>query len=696
MKLINYPCYSTESSATRAYHFRVCPNFPCVTVVSSHLTVFILCILFLLRVPTATAGFEPTQYSENDRTQFQMAIKALENGAQDIFATLKELNKDYILYPYLIYYDLRERLDSATDEEILSFLETYKDTPLSYRLRREWLYELGETEQWSKYLSVYTRHRNTRLQCYQLRAESSLFTDEAIRKTVLEETEKLWMVGYEQTNACDPLMQTYESSDLITPKKLWQRIELAMEKGHTLLAKRLAKTFNKRDRKAVDLWIKVHEKPEKFLKLRQIKKDTLLNRTIVMHGIKRVARNDAKRAQNLWQQFARKYAFGEDQRAEMSRLIALNAAYQHEDTALEMLKSVDAKWTNEGVRVWRARTALREQRWDELVAAIKALNNAERDDYKWQYWLARGHEQLGNQVESTSIFNQLSEQTNYYGFLAADKINKEYRFNSQPIEKDLQQIAELIKQPAIQRAYELFLNDQIADARREWSYATRHLSEDQLVQASVMAHEWEWHDNAILTVAKTSHRKDLNLRFPTPFKELVFMNAETYNLDPALIYGVARRESAFKVDARSSTGALGLMQLMPGTARYQSKLLGVDKPTVDELLTSEKNIFLGSAYLHNMLNRFHGNQVLATAAYNAGPNRIDKYIPKTSTVPADIWVDTLPIRETREYVRAVLAYSTIFNWRLDKEVTPLKKRMSAIGAVPENLSSLTTPTNNIQ
>ena len=705
MTLIDSFLFTSQSSTphpvrylARTVRYRVLSVVPqAIPGRLGYLTRLILtCLIsFCLTSPAATAAFEPTQYNDNDRTQFQLAMQALENGAQDVFHTLQEINKDYILYPYLVYYDLRERINSAADEEILAFLETYKDTPLSSRLRREWLFELGETEQWSKYLSVYTQHRSTRLKCYQLIAQSSLFNDESIKKKILQETEKLWMVGYEQTKSCDPLMDNYEASHLITPKKIWQRIELAMERGHTKLAQRLSKTFNKRDRKSVDLWIKVHEKPEKFLKLRQIKKDTLLNRTIVLHGIKRIARQDAKRAEELWRNLSRRYGYTQDERAEMSRRIALNAAYQNEDSALEMLKSVDSKWTNEGVRIWRARTALRSQQWDELVSAINALKKEEREDYKWQYWLARGNEQLGRQDESRLIYSQLAEQTNYYGFLAADKINQAYRFNSQPIEKDLQQIATLIKQPAIQRAYELYLNDQIADARREWNYATRDLNEDQLVQASVMAHEWEWHDNAILTVAKTSHRRDLSLRFPTPYKDLVFSNAETYNLDPAFIYGVARRESAFKVDARSSTGALGLMQLMPGTARYQSRLLGIDKPTVSELLTSEKNIFLGSAYLSNMLTRFNGNQVLAAAAYNAGPNRIDRYIPKTSTVPADIWVDTLPIRETREYVRAVLAYSTIFNWRLDKEVMPLKNRMSAIGAVPENISSLATPANTI-
>jgi soluble lytic murein transglycosylase len=211
--------------------------------------------------------------------------------------------------------------------------------------------------------------------------------------------------------------------------------------------------------------------------------------------------------------------------------------------------------------------------------------------------------------------------------------------------------------------------------------------------AAVLAHEWQWHDNAIVTVAKANYFKDLDLRFPTPFEETIRMNAQTYDLNPSWIYGVMRRESAFNVTARSSAGALGLMQLMPHTARLTSRLLGLSKPSTSDILTSEQNILLGSAYLHRMLNKFDGNLVLATAAYNAGPNRVKQWLPKNNSIPADIWIETLPYKETREYVRAVMAYSTIFEWKLDEDITPLRERMRFITDPLSVANSLSGPDN---
>ncbi|MCI0507852.1 MAG: lytic transglycosylase domain-containing protein, partial [Gammaproteobacteria bacterium] len=174
------------------------------------------------------------------------------------------------------------------------------------------------------------------------------------------------------------------------------------------------------------------------------------------------------------------------------------------------------------------------------------------------------------------------------------------------------------------------------------------------------------------------HWNDYEVRFPTPFRELVFNHANVHGINPSLIYGVVRRESAYRPNARSNVGALGLMQLMPDTARLESKLLGRERPTYKEILNAENNILLGSSYLNRMLERFGGNQALAAAAYNAGPKRVDSWLPETNPVSSDIWIDTLPFKETREYVRAVLAYSTIFEWKLDQKITTISSRINDV------------------
>jgi soluble lytic murein transglycosylase len=326
----------------------------------------------------------------------------------------------------------------------------------------------------------------------------------------------------------------------------------------------------------------------------------------------------------------------------------------------------------------QVRIALKNKDWQELIRGINNLQSEQKEQFQWRYWKARALEQLGKEAMAAANYSDISANTNYYGFLAADRIGKPYRFNSEPLERDDETSQALKRIPAVQRTRELYLLGRVSEARSEWNSAIRKFDAEQLKVAALLVYEWEWYDNAIITVAKTGHLADLELRFPTPFKDLVYLNAQTYGLDPSWIYGVTRRESAFNVYARSSAGALGLMQLMPSTARYQSKKLGLSRPSVTDILSTEQNLLLGSAYLNNMLAKFSGNMVLATAAYNAGPNRVLRWLPKNGDVPADIWVDTLPYKETRQYVRAVMAYATIFDWKLKQQVTPLRERMRSI------------------
>ncbi|MEJ2178885.1 MAG: transglycosylase SLT domain-containing protein [Gammaproteobacteria bacterium] len=613
--------------------------------------------------------------TELKRALFQDAVEALENGDLDTFNSLKAQSTDYILYPYLAYYDLRNRLSSATDEELMSFIETYSSIPLSYRIRTQWLYRLAEDQRWKQYLKVYKQQGGAKLRCAYLHAR--LATDKARKtyKSVMLSTKKLWVVGKKQPAECDYVFSKFEKSKYISTQLIWDRIENAIKKGNTKLALDLSKKLGSRDRKQVELWVKVHKNPGKYLKSKKLRKRSLVNRKIIIHGVKRFARRDAEKAREYWSKLQHSRGFGRKDLGEMQRYIALRSSYQRHPKAYEWLSEINKEWVNDDVLYWRAMSALRMQDWKALERNINDLPKKEKQEPKWQYWLARTLEQLGEKEQAVELFKEIATQTNYYGFISADRIGATYSFNMEPLSRDEKVIGEIAQIPGVQRAKELYLVNQQDDARREWARATRKFKSSKLKQAALLSHDWEWHHNAILTVAKTPHRSDYDVRFPTPFKELVFNNANAHDMDPSLIYGVARRESAFRPNARSSVGALGLMQLMPGTARLESKLLGRNRPTYSEILEAENNILLGSSYLNRMLERFGGNQALATAAYNAGPRRVDSWIPETDAVSSDIWVDTLPFKETREYVRAVLAYSTIFDWKLDQNITTISSRM---------------------
>jgi soluble lytic murein transglycosylase len=200
--------------------------------------------------------------------------------------------------------------------------------------------------------------------------------------------------------------------------------------------------------------------------------------------------------------------------------------------------------------------------------------------------------------------------------------------------------------------------------------------------AAVLAYRWQWYDRAIVTLAQSGHKDDLDLRFPFAYQEQVLSSAKRHQIDPAWVYGVVRQESAFMPDARSRAGAMGLMQLLPRTARITARLLRIPMRSKYELLEAEKNLHLGSGYLKRMLDENNGNQILATASYNAGPQRVKQWLPDTD-MPADLWVEMIPFSETRDYVRNVMAYTAIFDQRLDGNLIPLSKRMPAVTPLGE-------------
>jgi soluble lytic murein transglycosylase len=213
----------------------------------------------------------------------------------------------------------------------------------------------------------------------------------------------------------------------------------------------------------------------------------------------------------------------------------------------------------------------------------------------------------------------------------------------------------------------------------EWQDAIKPLDENDLKLAAGLASRWGWHDRVIYTFNKSqaSQNGSANLPYPIAFRATVLQNAKKHRIDPAWIYGVLRQESAFMSDARSSAGAMGLMQLMPGTAQYVSKLTKTPLNLIDELFEPEKNILLGSAYLSMLLEKNAGNAVLATASYNAGDSRTQKWLPSES-MAADVWIESIPFSETRNYVGKVLGYTVIFDHLLHGKSLPLKQRMPVI------------------
>lgn len=627
-----------------------------------------ICLLAAAGYALAGAPLTPKEQT------FLKARQALENGALGTFHALAGKLKHYALYPYLRYDYLRTRLGTTPDGVLLEFIKRYADSPLSERLRRAWLHILARQRRWRTFLQVYRGSRDPALQCYALRAR--IHTGHAAG--LWDQVESLWRVGHAQPQACEPVFNRFYASARMTPDLLWQRIRLAMDAGHPRLAGELAQHLDRRGQAQVRLWQRVYRYPQRALASPLLRHDGPITRDIVLSGIQRLARRDADTAHDRWQTLRQRYRFAPAQIAHAQRVIALAAAHQQSPAAMRRLAAAPA---DTRIKLWRVRIALAGRQWDTVLAGIQDLPAALRDSDQWRYWRARALEKVGNDSAATAIYRTLAETRSYYGFLSADRVSQSYHMDDQPLDYGEERLARLRELPGIVRARELYRVGLAHDARDEWRYATRDMDAQHLGSAAVLAYRWGWYDQAILTAARSGDFDDLRLRFPTPYRRLVMDNARRLGLSPSWVYGLLRQESLFRPDARSGMGALGLMQLMPGTGAYTARNIGVSLGHTGELLVPANNIRLGCAYLDHLLAMFDGNQVLATAAYNAGPRRVQRWLPVQDAVPADVWIDTLPYTETRRYVRAVLAYSIIFNRRLDHKPLSLSALMPPIGPV---------------
>ncbi len=615
------------------------------------------------------------------RTRFLKAKKALEQDDGLRFMELAATLKEYPLYPYLIYWHLLEKLDEQSPTTIEAFFKNYGDTPLARQLRSAWLRHLAQQQHWQLYLDFYRGSHSAELNCHFHTAQLST----GDKKAAWEGAEQLWLVGRSQHHACDPLFSAWEEAGQLTPALRWRRIELAMANGNSDLAGYLARELSKEDRRWVTLWRQVHADPQRIATSEQLKTADERSRTITLHGLKRLASIQPEKAAELWPALMLHHHFDEHQRHSAAHAIALHLALKGNVHALEWFAALPQETFNSSRRGWAVRTALRNKRWLAATAWINSMPTEQRESEVWSYWLGRAYEALGKHEEAEKLYRTLSAARSYYGFLAADRLGTDYNLYHETLTVSSEALDRLEKHPALVRAYELYHLTMTEDARREWDYAISQMSREERMTAGKLAARWQWYDRALLTLAKANHFDDLTIRFPLAFSETVAREARKYSLDPAWVYAVARQESAMNPHAQSPVGALGLMQLMPSTGQTIARQLDAELSNQEELLQPETNIRFGSYYLYKVMEKFSDNPVLATAAYNAGPHRVQRWYPDRSILDADIWVDTMPFYETRLYVRRVMAYAVFYDQRLKRPIKRLSQRMPPVGN-PHTLS----------
>jgi soluble lytic murein transglycosylase len=333
---------------------------------------------------------------------------------------------------------------------------------------------------------------------------------------------------------------------------------------------------------------------------------------------------------------------------------------------------------NDEVARWRARTSLRQENWENLLRDIGRMSAEERTSEEWIYWHNIALRRQGPSLAADAALIELAGERSYYGFLAADELQLDYELSDVEYRVDEAFIDALEQRPEMIRARELFKVGLDSRGRSEWDRAVAMLAPEEKIQAAKLAERWGWHSRAIATVASVGHYDDLTLRYPLPYHKTFEQYAASASIPSQWAYGIARSESLFMSDVRSSAGAIGLMQLMPATGREVAASISLPYAGIDTLTNPQSNIRLGTSYLGQMAERYGGNRVLATAAYNAGPHRVDRWLPPSGKQDARIWIENIPFNETRKYVRRVLAAETIFHWRMTGEIRRLSDELAQV------------------
>jgi soluble lytic murein transglycosylase len=583
--------------------------------------------------------------------------------------------KGHALEPFALYLQLQMRLNTAPPDEIHDFIARHGDSHLAEKLRADWLRVLGKNQEWKLFLAEYPQLNapDAELSCFALQARHAEGDAQA-----LMEAKALWLhSGRKLPPSCKPLFGNLVDREMLFASDVWIRLRLALEDGQITLAHSLALYLPPPSAFPASALSLAAENPAAYLDSPPLSLEDRAGRELALFALYRLARTQAQRAHNYWD--ALQARFNQNEREYCWGQLALQAARQHDPAAVEWFAKAGSAPLNELQLAWKTRAALREQNWREVLAAIDAMPESNRNLGVWRYWKARALKASGKTAQANAILAPLSLEHNYHGQLAAEELGLSIGIPSEPHKPEEAEIREVARIPAIQRALLLYEANVRTEANREWIWATKNFDDRQMLAAAELAKRHSWLDRSINTAERTTHLHNFDLRFPAPHRDVMQGHARRAGVEEAWVYGLIRQESRFVQQARSSVGASGLMQLMPATARWVAKKMGMRNFRHSLVNQLETNLALGTYYLKYVLDKLDGEPILATAAYNAGPRRAQRW-RDDKPLEGAIYAETIPFTETRGYVQKVLSNATYYANRFDQRAYSLKERLGTVSS----------------
>lgn len=623
-----------------------------------------------------------------DREVYQQALTAIQNNQLNAIISAREKLADYPLLPYLEYSWLEKQFADLPADAVRNFLEQHQGSYIARRLQISWLNYLGQERQWHLFNDFHEPDTATRShQCYHL--ESRLEQNPDSAAAIYTQTGLLWLQPFSLPAACDRLFEQWRSQGHPSHDLAWQRFQAAYAANRLQLARYLLRYLSTEQKKTAEHILDAGNHAQYWLarlSTPQQVNDLQLDSATRKRLLRIVSRSHYREVAQLLQ--AQPRLLKHEDLLELQQVTAWHLARQSGDEANQWLSQINTENHPELIEQ-QLRYAMQDRNWLQYQRLFTQHAEHISDKDEWLYWHAIAQEQTGmldnnHYFTPQAIYRRLAQRRSFYGFLAAE--------NQQALPAISQNPSLALQVPAknshirqkLRPALELFAINELAEANREWHYVSRDFDESEWQQAGLLAHKAQWHDRSIHALARAGMWDAIDERFPLAYQELFYQYSRKNDLDQGWLLAMARQESGFSARAQSPVGAIGVLQLMPATAR---QLARQNKTTFSHssLFSPEYNIALGSQYLKNMLNRFDNNYILATAAYNAGPARVNQWLQEQPMTDDWVhWVATIPFPETRNYVKNILTYSRIYQSRLGSDL-----QISLAGqpspALPESL-----------
>jgi soluble lytic murein transglycosylase len=593
------------------------------------------------------------------------------------------------------YWDANLRLNSLQQVDLDAFYSRWGGTYVEDRLRNDWLLELGRRRDWANFSIDFPRFRmndDREVTCY------ALLTEHLAGQNVRDAARKAWFAQRDADDGCALLATTLLAARVFKPADAWRKARLAMEVNRPRAVAQAVDMVLPQSDSVVQALI---DAPARHLK-HKTQAGGRQNAELATLALIKLASSDPEDAATaLRERWER--ALPDDLAAWAWASVARQSAMRLSNEAPEYFQRAErvaggsaqpaepaeSAWSDD-MLAWKVRAALRANqgagRWQQVVQGINAMSAAEQSDPAWIYWKARGLQSLadtsedgdGLRSQASEMFGTIAGQLHFYGKLASERLGMAVSLPARPLLLSAAEREAAAGHPGLNRSLLLISIGLRSEGVREWNYSLRGMNDRELLAAAQRACDRELWDRCINTSDRTRTEIDMQQRFPTPFRQQVLARTKEIGLDAAYVYGLIRQESRFITDAQSAVGASGLMQVMPATARWTAKRIGLDYHR-DQIADRDMNLKLGTGYLKLVLDDFAGSQPLAAAAYNAGPSRSRRWREGPPLEPA-VWAENIPFSETRDYVKKVLSNTAYYAALLGGEAVSLSTRLGkAIG-----------------